>query len=502
MWWLYLGCVALDTESLPPAGLPPEFGQRSWPAPSTAAHLTPGPRPRSGPEDWDPGRGRTVVIGGGLAGMATAMDLPGKVVLLEADTELGGRARWAGGRIFFVGTEEAEAAGFEVSVDALLEDWSALTGEPPGPVTERFLRESDAVRDRLVGLGVSFAVAETDPIVHRWVNLSTAGGGPALVAALAAALPPEVEVRLGTPATGLLLDDGRVVGVEVGETVIAAERVVIATGGFVNRADLLERVLPFPPGTWGTGSDAGAQGQALDWADAYGLGTDRLDAIGFNADVLGAPGSDGRPIGFEGGTPWVWVDAAAQRFVDESATWSVEMGGARRRAGVVWAVSTWEQLEDHVDAADATSLQAERDADSALRCRSDADQLADALGLDREALRLTLEAVGTYAAGTATDPLGRPGSSFELRPGTPCGYSPGYMASKNFGGLRVDTEGRVMDAEGTVIAGLWAVGEAAGMGTPGLGGATGFDGSLSAVVWSGWRTAAAIAAEPRAPGYD
>lgn len=501
MWWLYLGCVAPVPESAPLVDAPRALGQHTWPVPSAVARPTPGPRPLPGAEDWDPGRGRTVVIGGGLAGMATAMDLPGDVVLLEADTELGGRARWAGGRIFFVGTEEAEVAGFEVSVDALLDDWAALTGEPPGPVTERFLRESDAVRDRLVGLGASFSVAETDPILHRWVNLSTAGGGPALVAVLAAALPAEVEVRLGTPATGLLLDDGRVVGVEVGEAVIPAERVVIATGGFVNRADLLERVLPDPPGTWGTGTDPGAQGQALEWADAYGLGTDRLDTIGFNTNVLGAPGSDGRPIGFRGGAPWVWVDAAAQRFVDESATWSIEVGGARRRAGMVWAVSTWEQLEDHVDSADASLLVAERDADAALRCRDDADQLADALGLDREALRLTLEAVGTYAAGTATDPHGRPSTSFELRPGTPCGYSPGYLAGKNFGGLRVDGEGRVMDDEGTVIEGLWAVGEAAGMGTPGLGGATGFDGSLSAVVWSGWRTAAAIAAEPRAPGY-
>ena len=48
------------------------------------------------------------------------------------------------------------------------------------------------------------------------------------------------------------------------------------------------------------------------------------------------------------------------------------------------------------------------------------------------------------------------------------------------------------DLSGAVVPGLWAVGEAAGMGVPGMGGPWGFDGSLSAVVWSGWRTAAAI----------
>ena len=66
------------------------------------------------------------------------------------------------------------------------------------------------------------------------------------------------------------------------------------------------------------------------------------------------------------------------------------------------------------------------------------------------------------------------------------------MASKNFGGLAVDADGRVLDAGGAVVPGLWAVGEAAGMAVPGMGGEWGFDGSLSAVIWSGWRTAAAI----------
>jgi len=59
----------------------------------------------------------------------------------------------------------------------------------------------------------------------------------------------------------------------------------------------------------------------------------------------------------------------------------------------------------------------------------------------------------------------------------------------------VDDQGRVLDAGGEPVRGLWAVGEAAGMGVPGMGGAWGFDGALSAVVWSGWRAAAAIREE-------
>lgn len=471
------------------------LGVRSWPPPSTPAR--PGlPPPLPEPDLWEPGRGRTVVIGGGVSGMAVGMDLPGEVILLEADVQLGGRARWSGGRMFFPFSETAVAAGYTGTVEELLEDWEVLTGEPPTAVTEAFLRDSEGVHDRLVSLGLGLGIAEEEPILHRWPHLSASGGGSGLVGAMAAALPAHVEVRVETPATALLVDDGRVLGVQVGEEVLPAERVVLATGGFVNRLDLLERVLPDEPGTYSTGTDLGAMGQALDWADAYGFATERLEAIGFNTDVVAVlSADDARPIGFRGGAPWVYVDAEAERFVDESATWSILMGGLRRRTGTVWALSTWELLSGKVARADSKDLEAARTDDRMVRCRDDLASLAGALGVNEDKLAETAAAVERYRSGAEADPHGRPGESFESLDGEPCAYVPGYLAAKNFGGLRVDPDGRVYGGDGRVVEGLWAVGEAAGMGAPGMGGATGFDGSLAAVVWSGWRTAAAIQAE-------
>jgi predicted oxidoreductase len=55
-------------------------------------------------------------------------------------------------------------------------------------------------------------------------------------------------------------------------------------------------------------------------------------------------------------------------------------------------------------------------------------------------------------------------------------------------------DGQVLDGSGEVVEGLYAVGEAAGMYVPGFAGRSGIDGSLSAVVWSGWRTADVIEA--------
>jgi predicted oxidoreductase len=58
--------------------------------------------------------------------------------------------------------------------------------------------------------------------------------------------------------------------------------------------------------------------------------------------------------------------------------------------------------------------------------------------------------------------------------------------------LAIDDEGGVLDAEGHHVNGLWAVGEAAGMLAPGVGGDSGWVGSLTAVVWSDWRVGHSI----------
>ena len=73
-----------------------------------------------------------------------------------------------------------------------------------------------------------------------------------------------------------------------------------------------------------------------------------------------------------------------------------------------------------------------------------------------------------------------------------CGFLPARIGEKSYGGVDVDLDGRVLDAAGQPITGLYAVGEAAGMGAPGMGGLTGFDGSIGAVVWSGWRVGDAL----------
>ncbi len=494
-WVLILGCTDPVRDADP---LLVEAAPRTV----RAGQARPTPQSRVDPAPLTPAGGqgklvpqRTLVVGGGPAGLAAAIDLEGPVVLLEATDHLGGRGALSGGLSLYLGTEELAALGLTGTASELAADWEQLTGAPATAATVAWLEQGTAVHDRLVGLGVDWTIGRADPILGRWWLHQPEGSGVAITNALAAALPAEVDVRLDTVVTGLRFVDGKVAGVDTEAGPILADTVVIATGGFVNRIDLLDYAIDDASGTFEVSTDEFAMGDALDWAARFGLGTANLDAIGWSAGLVGAPGADGTPIRIETGsvTPWIWIDESGSRFVDESQGWSVLLAGSERRRTNVWAVGSYEHWVAGLEEPDdGPAMDLLRSAGDVIRCDNDPGVLAGLLGVEEAGLRATLVDVGEIVAGTRTDVWLRRGSTFPTTPGTLCAYRIGHQSMKGYGGLAVTGDGRVMDVEGQVIPGLWSVGEAAGMAVPGMGGTAGWDGSMSAVVWGGFRAAAAI----------
>lgn len=434
-----------------------------------------------------------VIIGAGVAGLATAGAL-GEGILLEQDAVVGGRALWSGGLMHFVGIPEQESIGVVDSPALAAAQWEALTGWPPSEGTLRYLEDSAATYQRLLDLGVGYGMLAGEPRTGVQRLLTLEGGGPALAEALAAEVPPAVDVRLETTVEGLLWRDGAVVGVVTGEGELAARAVVIASGGY---AGVLARLAELAEGEFWEPTKHGGTGNALDWAEADQLGVANLSNIGWLHRRLGVPMTDGRLIGFtyDIAAPWIWVNDDAQRFIDETDVESVTMTGPLREAGAVWAIGPKDEVFAALDAmVYETAEQAVAD-DSTLRCRGDVETLAALLSLDPGALAETLAEVAAFQTEVHADPLGRAGDTFVAYAGELCAWRPGDSASKTYGGLVVDADGRVLDSAGDVVPGLWAVGEAAGMGAPGLAGRYGFDGTLSAVVWSGWRVGNRLASE-------
>jgi len=437
--------------------------------------------------DWP-----VIVIGGGVSGMAVAAEL-GDALLIDGAATLGGRVPSENASLFFVGIDDQFAMGFDDSVDEAADDWLELTGGAPTPMTLAYFAALPEIYDRLVELGVQMGALDNDPILDKPRNLASSG----LVSSMEAALGEGIEVWTETWVESLVFEEGAVVGVVVEGQTIIADHVVIATGGFAGNAELVEEVAgdELLDDSWGVAEDGGSSGQALLWASEFGLGSEALSSIGWMRRSLGMAGAESTPaaIDYEGQTPWIWVNALGDRFVDESSNHSVMLSTPYRANEPVWAVTTDAILWEVTDEADQELLEAEMDAGGRVVCADSFAALAELIEVDADGLALTLDAIEAVRDGDTQDAFFRPAQSFaSFEQGDPCAFITGQRAEKSYGGLAIDDEGGVLDAEGNRVNGLWAVGEAAGMLAPGVGGDSGWDGSLTAVVWSGWRVGNSI----------
>jgi uncharacterized protein len=222
-----------------------------------------------------PARTDVVVIGAGLAGLVTTLELLERsdlrVLLVDrcAPEEVGGLAREAFGGMFMVDTREQRFSGIHDSHELALEDWFRVAGyedadEWPRRWAEEYVsRARDDVGGWLKSYGVRFF-----PVVN-WAERGvygdgnsvprfhlTWGCGQALVDAVWGAIErhpqrSRLDVRFATRVTELVAEDGAVRGCRVvpeaaGGPVseVAAAQVVIAAGGVGGNLDIVRREWP------------------------------------------------------------------------------------------------------------------------------------------------------------------------------------------------------------------------------------------------------------------
>lgn len=456
----------------------------------TSGSTETGPGPDTGEP---PPTGPVYVIGAGPAGLAVAAEVD--AVVFEAQDHVGGDIPETPLLYFLVGVPEQEEVHFDDSVAQAASDWPALTGAEATSDTLAWLEALPTVRDRLVDLGFSFVIFQADPILHRKRYFSATGDSPWLPTALQDHLRPGSEVRLSTWVDRVVVEDHRVTGLEVGGQVLPAGHVVVATGGYGTRSDLLAPLLAGGE-VWVPAVDGyGGNGFAIDQARSGAWGEGSMSSVGWFRDFVPLQDSDVTLVGIPGlASSWIWVDADGDRFVDEYQTWSMSLNTALAAHQPAWALVTRDTLLDRAPPDSVPDLEAAMAAGTSIVCAPTASDLALALALDGDGLARTLEHVEACRIGAQVDDLGRSGSTFPALEGDLCAFIPARTAGKTFGGVSVSADGQVLAADGRPIVGLWSVGEAAGMAMPGLGGQNGFDGSITAVLWSAWRVGAAIQA--------
>jgi tricarballylate dehydrogenase len=352
----------------------------------------------------------------------------------------------------------------------------AVIDDIPGGL--RWLRRA-GVRFRLMHERQAY---EVDGRWRFWggLALGTVDGGKGLIAQLhAAVLESGVEMRFERAVDRLLLDgSGRVCGLACDGEVHEAGAVVLASGGF--QANPLLRAQYLGP-NWdlarvrGTPYNTGAALMAAlavgaqpagHWSGCHATAWDAHAPRGGSRELTNRYTKQSYPLG-------IVVNVAGQRFLDEGAdlrNYTYAKYGAEilHQPGALAF-----QLFDAKTAPLLRKLEYEAPGVSRY-VGATIEELAVAAGLPPERLRATVDgynaSVGdrrfdpTIKDGLATRGIVPPKSNWAQRLD-----EPPYLAfpvtcgiTFTFGGVRIDTESRVLDGNDAPIPGLYAAGETVG----------------------------------------
>jgi 3-oxosteroid 1-dehydrogenase len=307
--------------------------------------------------------------------------------------------------------------------------------------------------------------------------------GQALAAGLRAGLRTAgVPVRLGTPMTGLLVEDDRVTGVHVApagqpELLRARRGVLLASGGFEHNEPMRRQYQQI--GTDWTVGAAGNTGDGIEAGRRLGAALDLMDEAwwGPSIPLTGGPYFCLAERNLPG---CLLVDTTGRRFVNESAPY-VDAVHAMRSPQVrlpAWLVADQTYRDRYLFAGRGPRVQLPRRwfaAGIAHRAGTLAD-LAGRIDVPADALQETVRRFNEFAARGRDEDFRRGDSAYDRYYGdprnrpNPClgplakppfyafAMAPGDLGTK--GGLRTDERARVVRPDGTPVPGLYAAGNA------------------------------------------
>ncbi|MBT0995343.1 FAD-binding dehydrogenase [Cellulomonas sp. DKR-3] len=541
-----------------------------------------------------------VVVGAGLAGLVATAELTAagrRVLLLDAENaaSLGGQAFWSFGGLFLVDSPEQRRLGVRDGAELALADWfgSAQFADDGSDRWGRAWAEgfvdfaAGGLRSWLHGLGVRWF-----PLV-QWAERGgyTAGGhgnsvprfhvtwgtGPGILEPFVRALLDArraglVEVRFRHRVTDLVVTDGRVTGVRgdvlrddhggravpssrdvVASFEVAADAVVVATGGIGANHDLVRATWPADagrlPARMLSGVPDHVDGSGIRAARGAGAAVVHEDRMWHYPEGITnhSPVWTGHGIRILPGPSSLWLDADGHRLPvplfpgfdslgalqhitrrGDDHSWFVldktilgsefALSGSeqnpdltgkdlrllleRVRPGAVGPVEAFaEGSDEFLWASTPAELAARMNALTGTD-RIDAAELERTIvERDRQVtsgLGKDLQVVATAQARTyVVDKLirvAKPHRLLDPAHGPLLAVRLSVLTRKTLGGLHTDLEGRVLRPDGQVLPGLWAAGEAAGFGGGGVHGHRALEGTfLGGCLFTGRTVGRALA---------
>lgn len=413
-----------------------------------------------------------VVVGGGGAGFAAAVsakEAGANVVLLEKLSAVGGNTLISGGEYAAPANELQEKEGIEDSKEKFAEDVEKAGGNPElikvlaDKATEDayWLRDDIGVEwlDSLMFFGGHSVKRSLIPAAHT--------GNELIKNYTKKCQELGIEVITEADVKEILAKDGKVCGVKAetkdGELVVNAKSVVLASGGFGANAEMCyENDKEVDEHVLSTNSP-GATGDGITMAEKLGADTVDMDKIQLYPVCDVETGKllycgDTRLVGGA-----LLVNKEGKRFVEELGTRREISMAIKAQTDYVGYV-LWDETSNEKTGTMASNPEEAKSLfDRGLMVKADTlEELADHFGIDKEAL---LETVKTFNENSAKeeDP------DFNLRMlGWQVKDAPFYMMKAapavhhTMGGLKINTEAKVLNKDGEWIEGLYAAGEVTG----------------------------------------
>jgi fumarate reductase flavoprotein subunit len=278
--------------------------------------------------------------------------------------------------------------------------------------------------------------------------------GKELLAQLERALTenPRIELLKSTSVTGLVWDGARVSGVTTTEGTVKAQAVILALNGFGGNKQMVEEYLGRGAAEALYFGSPNNTGEGIRWGMTLGAATEHMGSYQGHASVAAPDG----PL-----VTWgvvvngaILVNRSGRRFGCETVGYSEYAGAVLSQPqGEAWEIFDKEVYE----ASRGTRLEEVIEADKVVRSET-LNGLAQAFGLPEDTLTASIDSVNRAARGDEVDSFGR--DDFAHGPLKPPFYGIHVRGAlfHTQGGLKVDTEARVVRSDGTVIPGLHAGG--------------------------------------------
>ncbi|MFT4048067.1 MAG: FAD-binding protein [Solimonas sp.] len=327
-------------------------------------------------------------------------------------------------------------------------------------------------------------------IVARLLGRQLVAGGAALQGRmLQAALRAGVEIRTGSPVDELIVDNGAVAGVRTTKDgkpwrVAARLGVLVNAGGFARNQAMRDRYAPGTSVQW-TMATPGDTGEMIEEMMRIGAATAQMEERVGNQQTLppGAELSEAKPTAqaMTASPHCILVDRSGVRYMNEGGSYMAYCQGMLERDKTVPAVPSWaifdsQYLRKYMFAGTLPGTRKPQQwFDSGyLKQAASIAGLAQQIGVAPDVLEATVARFNSFVRNNRDEDFGRGARAYDRWLGDPFNAPSPTLGSieqapfhavpvvpgdvGTYGGVVCDEHARVLRADGSVIAGLYATG--------------------------------------------